>query len=96
MTKQHTQVNFRIPVKLKKQIDDVVAQKDEGSITEEVVNRLQLSFDLTKADGYNIGYRDATAHMTFAMTAALQKKGIKISDIQNIMNNVMLNFDKNA
>lgn len=96
MSKQTTQVNFRIPVSLKKKIENAVAQKSDGSITEEVVNRLQLTFDLTKADGYNYGYRDATAHMTFALTAVLKKQNISIDEIQAIINKTMQNFDKNA
>lgn len=96
MSKQTTQVNFRIPVSLKKKIENAVAQKSDGSITEEVVNRLQLTFDLTQADGYHYGYRDATAHMTFALTKALKKQNIPIDEIQSIINKTMQNFDKNA
>ena len=95
MSRQYTQVNFRIPVLLKKQIEQAVANKDEGSITEELVSRLQLTFDLTKADGYNHGYRDATAHMTYAVTKALLKHDIQLNDIQDIINETMQNFDKN-
>lgn len=96
MSKQYTQVNFRMPVSLKKQIENVVAEKNEGSITEEIVNRLELTFDLTHAEGYNYGYRDAIAHMTFAMTAALQKQNIPMDQIQSIINETMQNFDKNG
>lgn len=95
MSREYTQVNFRIPVLLKKQIEQAVAAKKEGSITEELVSRLQLTFDLTKADGYNLGYRDATAHMSFAVTKALLKHDLKIEDIQNIINETMQSFDKN-
>ena len=95
MSRQYTQVNFRIPVLLKKQIEQAVANKNEGSITEELVSRLQLTFDLTKADGYNHGYRDATAHMTYAFTKALLKHDIQLKDIQDIINETMQNFDKN-
>lgn len=94
MSRQHTQVNFRIPVALKKQIENAVAEKNEGSITEELVSRLQLSFDLTQADGYNFGYRDATAHMTFAITKALLKHNLSIDDVQQIINDTMQDFDK--
>lgn len=100
MSKQTTQVNFRMPVSLKKKIENAVAQKvaqnGEGSITEELVRRLELSFDLSKADGYNQGYSDATAHMTFAMTAALQNFNLPLDQIQSIINDTMKNFDKNA
>lgn len=95
MSRQYTQVNFRIPVLLKKQIEQAVAEKKEGSITEELVSRLQLSFDLTKADGYHHGYRDATAHMSFAVTKALLKQNLKIEEIQVIINDTMKHFDKN-
>lgn len=94
MGRQFTQVNFRIPVDLKKKIEHAVAKKNGGSITEELVNRLELSFDLTKADGYNLGYRDATAHMTYAVTKALLKYDLPIDEVQNIINETMLHFDK--
>lgn len=96
MSKQTTQVNFRMPVSLKKKIENAVAQNGEGSITEELVSRLELSFDLSKADGYNQGYCDATAHMTFAMTASLQNFNLSLDQIQSIINDTMKNFDKNA
>lgn len=95
MSKQVTQVNFRMPVTLKRQLEKAVAKKNEGSITEEVVSRLQLTFDLTKADGYNHGYRDATAHMTYAVTKALLKHDIQLNEIQDIIKETMQNFDKN-
>lgn len=89
-----------MPVELKRKIDRAVAVKvannEEGSVTKEVVSRLELSFDLTRADGYNHGYTDATAHLTFAVTAALAEKGLAIDDIQSIIDQTMSNFNKNA
>lgn len=95
MSRATTQVNYRIPVELKAKLVAEVEAKDEGSITDEIVKRLELSFDLTKADGYNIGYRDATAHMTFALTLALKKQGLDFDVIQTVVNKTMANFDKN-
>lgn len=95
MSRQYTQVNFRIPISLKKQIETAVAEKNEGSLTEELVSRLQLTFDLTKADGYNFGYRDATAHMTFAITKALIKYDLPLDKVQHIINDTMKQFERN-
>lgn len=95
MSKATIQVNYRMPVELKAKIVDVVQEKDEGSITDEIVKRLELTFDLTKADGYDLGYRDAIAHMTFAVTLALRDQGLDFDVIQEVINKTMAKFDKN-
>ena len=46
MAKDYTQVNFRIPTKLKEDIEKA-AQGSERSITAEIVARLEKSFDQT-------------------------------------------------
>jgi hypothetical protein len=100
MSIEYSQVNVRMPTELKTKIEyavaDKVAKKEEASLTKEIVNRLELTFDLSKADGYNFGYRDATAHFTFAITAALQDKGMSIHDIQTVVDETMANFSKNT
>lgn len=44
MAKDYTQVNFRIPTKLKEDIEEA-AQGNERSITAEIVARLEKSFE---------------------------------------------------
>ena len=44
MAKDYTQVNFRIPTKLKEEIEKA-AQESERSITAEIVHRLEQSFE---------------------------------------------------
>lgn len=44
MAKDYTQVNFRIPTKLKEEIEKA-AQENECSITAEIVHRLEQSFE---------------------------------------------------
>lgn len=44
MAKDYTQVNFRIPTKLKEDIEEA-AQGNERSITSEIVARLEKSFE---------------------------------------------------
>lgn len=44
MAKDYTQVNFRIPTKLKEEIEKA-AQENERSITAEIVHRLEQSFE---------------------------------------------------
>jgi len=44
MAKDYTQVNFRIPTKLKEEIEKA-AQESERSITAEIVHRLEKSFE---------------------------------------------------
>lgn len=100
MSIKYSQVNVRMPTELKTKIESAVAEKvarkEEASLTKEVVNRLELTFDLTKVDGYNFGYRDATAHYTFALTAALKNKGLSLSNIQIVIDETMANFSKNT
>lgn len=48
MAKDYSQVNFRIPTKLKEQIEQS-ALENERSITAELVARLEKSFDEPKA-----------------------------------------------
>lgn len=99
MSIEYSQINVRIPTELKTKIESAVAEKvakkEEASLTKEVVNRLELTFDLSKADGYNLGYRDATAHYTYALTVALQDKGLSLNDIQTIIDETMANFSLN-
>ena len=44
MAKDYTQVNFRIPTKLKEEIEKA-AQESERSITAEIVHRLEKCFE---------------------------------------------------
>lgn len=48
MAKDYTQVNFRIPTKLKEEIEKA-AQGNERSITAEIVARLEQSFSAPEA-----------------------------------------------
>lgn len=49
MTKDYSQVNFRIPTKLKERIEDS-ALLNERSITAELVFRLEQSFEQSQSD----------------------------------------------
>ncbi|WP_180004068.1 MULTISPECIES: Arc family DNA-binding protein [unclassified Acinetobacter] len=80
MAKDYTQVNFRIPTKLKEQIEKS-ANNNERSITAELVARLEQSFELSE--------RQAVIeqnHLNNIMTASANVE---------VLENLMLEMKKN-
>ena len=90
MAKDYTQVNFRIPTKLKEEIEKA-AQESERSITAEIVHRLEESF---KHDaGSTTDYEKTVQKMLFNVMANLHKEGVQIEVIDEAMDKAINDID---
>lgn len=94
MAQEYSQVNFRIPSKLKEDIEKA-AFANNRSITSELVSRLEESFSQNQND-FNAGYNACMVHMVIATSKALTEKGIPWSDVQKTLIEVVDDFHKIA
>lgn len=94
MAQEYSQVNFRIPSKLKEDIEKA-AFANNRSITSELVSRLEQSFEQNQND-FNAGYNACMAHMIIATSKALSEKDIPWVDVQKTLIEVIDDFQKIA
>lgn len=90
MAQEYSQVNFRIPSKLKEDIEKA-AFANNRSITSELVSRLEESF---KHDAGSIAdYEKTVQKMLFNVMANLHKEGVQIEVIDEAMDKAINNID---
>ena len=90
MAQEYSQVNFRIPSKLKEDIEKA-AFANNRSITSELVSRLEESF---KHDAGSItDYEKTVQKMLFNVMANLHKEGVQIEVIDEAMDKAINNID---
>lgn len=90
MAQEYSQVNFRIPSKLKEDIEKA-ALANNRSITSELVSRLEESF---KRDAGSIAdYEKTVQKMLFNVMANLHKEGVQIEVIDEAMDKAINNID---
>ena len=90
MAQEYSQVNFRIPSKLKEDIEKA-AFANNRSITSELVSRLEESF---KRDAGSIAdYEKTVQKMLFNVMANLHKEGVQIEVIDEAMDKAINNID---
>ena len=90
MAQEYSQVNFRIPSKLKEDIEKA-ASANNRSITSELVSRLEESF---KRDAGSIAdYEKTVQKMLFNVMANLHKEGVQIEVIDEAMDKAINNID---
>lgn len=83
MAKDYTQVNFRIPTSLKEKIDKA-ASENEQSITAEIVERLEKSFNPFDGNENQAQFlQTASISLILAAAKAFEKKGLEWSEVQN-------------
>lgn len=92
MAQEYSQVNFRIPSKLKEDIEKA-AFANNRSITSELVSRLEQSFSQNQND-FNAGYNACMVHMLIATTKVLTAKGIPWDDVQKALIDVVNDFEE--
>lgn len=80
MAQEYSQVNFRIPSKLKEDIEKA-ASANNRSITSELVSRLEESFEQDQ-NSFDQGYETALNHAALAIAKVLSKKNVEWSEIQ--------------
>ena len=80
MAQEYSQVNFRIPSKLKEDIEKA-AFANNRSITSELVSRLEESFEQDQ-NSFDQGYEAALNHAALAIAKVLSKKNVEWSEIQ--------------
>lgn len=80
MAQEYSQVNFRIPSKLKEDIEKA-AFANNRSITSELVSRLEESFEQDQ-NSFDQGYETALNHAALAIAKVLSKKNVEWSEIQ--------------
>lgn len=90
MAQEYSQVNFRIPSKLKEDIEKA-AFANNRSITSELVSRLEESF---KHDAGSItDYEKTVQKMLFNVMANLHKEGVQIEVIDEAMDKAINDID---
>ncbi|MEC8124591.1 MAG: Arc family DNA-binding protein [Pseudomonadota bacterium] len=90
MAQEYSQVNFRIPSKLKEDIEKA-ASANNRSITSELVSRLEESF---KRDAGSIAeYEKTVQKMLFNVMANLHKEGVQIEVIDEAMDKAINNIN---
>ena len=90
MAQEYSQVNFRIPSKLKEDIEKA-AFANNRSITSELVSRLEDSF---KRDAGSIAdYEKTVQKMLFNVMANLHKEGVQIEVIDEAMDKAINDID---
>lgn len=90
MAQEYSQVNFRIPSKLKEDIEKA-ASANNRSITSELVSRLEESF---KRDAGSIAdYEKTVQKMLFNVMANLHKEGVQIEVIDEAMDKAINDID---
>lgn len=90
MAQEYSQVNFRIPSKLKEDIEKA-AFANNRSITSELVSRLEESF---KRDAGSIAdYEKTVQKMLFNVMANLHKEGVQIEVIDEAMDKAINDID---
>ena len=90
MAQEYSQVNFRIPSKLKEDIEKA-AFANNRSITSELVTRLEESF---KRDAGSVAdYEKTVQKMLFNVMANLQKDGVQIEVIDEAMDKAINDID---
>ncbi|WP_228153003.1 Arc family DNA-binding protein [Acinetobacter indicus] len=90
MAQEYSQVNFRIPSKLKEDIEKA-ASANNRSITSELVSRLEESF---KRDAGSIAdYEKTVQKMLFNVMANLHKEGVQIEVIDEAMDKAINAID---
>lgn len=90
MAQEYSQVNFRIPSKLKEDIEKA-AFANNRSITSELVSRLEESF---KHDAGSItDYEKTVQKMLFNVMANLHKEGVQIEVIDQAMDKAINDID---
>ena len=90
MAQEYSQVNFRIPSKLKEDIEKA-AFANNRSITSELVTRLEESF---KRDAGSVAdYEKTVQKMLFNVMANLHKEGVQIEVIDEAMDKAINNID---
>ena len=92
MAQEYSQVNFRIPSKLKEDIEKA-AFANNRSITSELVSRLEQSFSQNQND-FNAGYSACMAHMVAATSKVLSEKGIPWDQVQKTLIDVVNDFQR--
>lgn len=80
MAQEYSQVNFRIPSKLKEDIEKA-AFANNRSITSELVSRLEESFEQDQ-NSFDQGYETALNHAALAIAKVLSKKNVEWLEIQ--------------
>ncbi|WP_257221880.1 MULTISPECIES: Arc family DNA-binding protein [unclassified Acinetobacter] len=80
MAQEYSQVNFRIPSKLKEDIEKA-AFANNRSITSELVSRLEESFEQDQ-NSFDQGYEAALNHAALAIAKVLSKKNVEWPEIQ--------------
>ena len=90
MAQEYSQVNFRIPSKLKEDIEKA-AFANNRSITSELVSRLEGSF---KRDAGSIAdYEKTVQKMLFNVMANLHKDGVQIEVIDEAIDKAINDID---
>lgn len=90
MAQEYSQVNFRIPSKLKEDIEKA-AFANNRSITSELVSRLEESF---KRDAGSVAdYEKTVQKMLFNVMANLHKEGVQIEVIDEAMDKAINAID---
>ena len=90
MAQEYSQVNFRIPSKLKEDIEKA-AFANNRSITSELVSRLEESF---KHDAGSItDYEKTVQKMLFNVMANLHKEGVQIEVIDEAIDKAINDID---
>lgn len=90
MAQEYSQVNFRIPSKLKEDIEKA-ALANNRSITSELVSRLEESF---KRDAGSIAdYEKTVQKMLFNVMANLHKEGVQIEVIDEAIDKAINDID---
>lgn len=90
MAQEYSQVNFRIPSKLKEDIEKA-AFANNRSITSELVTRLEESF---KRDAGSVAdYEKTVQKMLFNVMANLHKEGVQIEVIDEAMDKAINDID---
>lgn len=90
MAQEYSQVNFRIPSKLKEDIEKA-AFANNRSITSELVSRLEESF---KRDAGGVAdYEKTVQKMLFNVMANLHKEGVQIEVIDEAMDKAINDID---
>lgn len=90
MAQEYSQVNFRIPSKLKEDIEKA-AFANNRSITSELVSRLEESF---KRDAGSVtDYEKTVQKMLFNVMANLHKEGVQIEVIDAAMDRAINDID---
>ena len=90
MAQEYSQVNFRIPSKLKEDIEKA-ALANNRSFTSELVSRLEESF---KRDAGSIAdYEKTVQKMLFNVMANLHKEGVQIEVIDEAIDKAINDID---